>query len=157
MNKRIVIGALVIVLGVATFISAFPFGNYEYDRAVITQSQWPIVMGKVESSNLKERAENEIYLVIEFEYSVDSIVYSGEQEWYVGTKQLGLPQQQDYTPGKTVPVYHNPDTPAKAVVNTALVDEIPRSYIFLYIGGSAVFLVGLYLILYWRKPKPAAS
>ena len=145
------------VLGVATFISAFPFGNYEYDRAVITQSQWPIVMGTIESSNLEERAEYEIYLVVEFEYSVESIVYSGKQEWYVGTRQLGLPQQQDYASGKTVPVHYNPDRPTKAVVNTALVNEIPRSYIFLYIGGFVIFLLGLYLILYWRKPKLVTS
>ena len=145
------------VLGVATFISALPVGNYEYDRAVITQSQWPIVMGTTKSSNLEERLHDEIYLVVEFEYSVDSIVYSGKQEWYVGTKQLGLRQQQDYVSGKPVPVHYNPDRPTIAVVNTALVNEIPRSYIFLYIGGFVIFLLGLYLILYWRKPKLVTS
>ena len=141
------------VLGVATFISAFPLGNYEIDRAVITQSQWPIVMGTIESSNLEERGEHEIYLVIEFEYSVDSIVYSGKQEWYVGTKQLGLPQQQDYASGEKVPVHYNPDRPAKAVINTTQVNEIPRGYISLYFGGFVIFVFGLYLIAYWGKPK----
>jgi hypothetical protein len=153
-----VAGAILIVIGIAAFIGAFDYASYAYEQAVITQSQWPTVMGTIQSSKLEERDDSEVFLVVEFEYQVEAMRYSGKQEWYVATKQLGLPQQQDYWSGRMMPVYYNPKNPAKAVVNTAQVNEVPRIfYYLLYFGGPILFILGLVVIAYRRKPKVATA
>lgn len=93
------------------------------------QPQWPTVQGNVVSSRLRCEpcSEDRWNLEVEFVYEVEDSLYSGEQEWFVGTGTPELPvgsrppsaaltEKLSHPPGAVVPVFYNPADHSEAVI-----------------------------------------
>ncbi len=138
---------LVVALAVFALVLGF-FGAQRYGMGK-ESSKWPSVTGKIVSSHVAPRRtnnKNEYMPSVRYDYTVSGRSLIGSRitasDTYEKTSSGAADILKKYPVGAEIPVFFNPDDPAKAVLVTGL-----KSNVFVLLGAAAICLLLAVLIL----------
>ena len=119
------------------------------------QAGWPIVPGKVTSSEIFSRGSGldntgtKTYwcLKVRFDYEVDGVRYSGDQKWMFGRgpkQPQSAPRDRGYYEGATVPVHYDLGEPGNSVTSLGRSGSIcaPETEVAAITSSIVVFVLG---------------
>jgi hypothetical protein len=114
---RLILGVLLVVIGIGV-------AGWLFYQVTNTSVEWPTAKGVILSSGLSYEREPPIshlfssqdwLVTVSFEYEVQGVRYSWYQQWYE-TKAEAEKKQLQYSPGATITIYYNPNSPTIAVI-----------------------------------------
>jgi hypothetical protein len=141
---------LLLLIG-TLLICAGGWVTYQIGKPILDNAQasahWPSVRGTIQTSRVAEsrgsKGRRNYTAEVQYIYTVGDRSYSGNTVWFGDTFKSSSSSQaretvQQFRPGSKVPVYHDPERPAVAVLQPGVF----RSSYVLYSLGWAVTGLG---------------
>jgi len=130
---------------------------YFFIRSIQTarnSNNWPSVVGEIISSRLgMQQAEDGPYYtpIITYSYNVGGRDYQAKRvvigQWsHAGNKTWTEQKVEKYPPGRSVTIYYNPNSPARAVLEPGINSQILNLWFGItVVGVFLVFVISLLL------------